>query len=39
LGDARNRGQLCDMAAALGKIDDPIRQYAAAFAAHGEDRD
>ena len=39
LGDARHRRHLRDIAAVLGEIDDPFREHAAAFAAHGEDGD
>ena len=39
LRDARHRGHLRDVAGVLGDIDDPFRQHAAAFAAHGEDGD
>ena len=39
LGDAGNGGRLREIAAVLGKIDDPVRQHAAALAAqrnHGD---
>jgi hypothetical protein len=39
LGDAGNGGRLREIAAVLGKIDDPVRQYAAALAAQRNDRD
>ncbi len=39
LRDARNRCELRDMRAVLGRIDQPIRQDAAAFPAHGQNGD
>ncbi len=39
LRHAGHRGGLGDVAVVLAEVDDPVGQHAAAFAAHGEDRD
>ncbi|MGD7128916.1 hypothetical protein [Ralstonia pseudosolanacearum] len=39
LGDPGDRGRLGEVAVGLAQVDDPVREHAAAFSAHGEDGD